>query len=159
MECAGYAMRRNPYQGIKTMNCAPTNTTKASAASNSATIQIPYAARRLAYQLERTPQSIMMRALSIGLRTIDANLAADCSPFVFGLHEPDGIDVYQAMNRLSPERFAALCECEHEPQRVLSSEFYRAKGFSWIGDGEEEALKEALEDSALVLSKMKGGQA
>lgn len=129
--------------------CAPvmptshTTTPKVRAASKSATVQIelPLAARRLAYQLGTTPEKIVAKALRLGLRSIDWNLADRCKPYADGT-DKDGFDITKAMDRLSPQKLAALCEGDEPPQEILLVADCRRKGvIPWLDDDDPRLLR------------------
>jgi hypothetical protein len=103
------------------------DTTKTTTTSS---IKIPSAANRLAYQLGPTPEQIIKHALRIGLRNIDWNLAHECSPFIDGT-DTDHFNITAAMNRLSPARFAELCEGEEHPQKVLADANSKRRHLAW----------------------------
>jgi len=115
-------------------------TTKGSAASKSAMIEVPFAARRLAYQLGRSQENVIKHALRIGLKMIDANLMENCNPLSHGLDE---FNITRAMNKLSPRRFNALCNREdYEPQQILKEEMLRSRGLWRSFKIDDEILEE-----------------
>jgi hypothetical protein len=132
------------------MTTIETTTTKAAPAKNDAfTIQIPRAARRLAYQLETTPERIIRRAILIGIRSIDWNLGNEVgSPFADSTSTEE-FDITKAMNRLSAARFSELCDGPDEPQKVLVGEDYERK--YWI------TMEEREERDALIVKHLTGG--